>query len=72
MRSVIISTVLFLCYINELKRGIIMKKNIAFVSVVILAGLFVLDVIFKGQVFKRLPRRWQDSLSAFVERDSSK
>lgn len=44
------------------------KKNIVVVTTIVLAGLFVLDVIYQGEVYKRLPTVWQNKLSEWIGR----
>lgn len=44
------------------------KKNILTVTTVILAGLFILDVMYQGEVYKRLPIAWQNKLSEWIGR----
>jgi len=44
------------------------KRNIAYVSTIVLMGLFMLDVIFKGQIYQRLPVSWQNKLSEWIGR----
>lgn len=44
------------------------KSNLVAVTSVILAGLFILDVMYQGQVYKRLPTAWQNKLSEWIGR----
>lgn len=44
------------------------KSNVIAVTSVILTGLFMLDVIYQGQVYKRLPTAWQNKLSDWIGR----
>lgn len=43
-------------------------KKILWITSVILTGLLVLDIIYQGQVYKRLPTSWQDKLSEYIGR----
>lgn len=47
------------------------RRNIVLASVIILMGLLILDVIFKGQVYQRLPNRWQNRLLEWAARKDS-
>ncbi len=44
------------------------KSNIIAVTSVVFAGLLLLDVIYQGQVYKRLPVAWQNKLSEWIGR----
>lgn len=43
-------------------------KKMLLITSVILTALLVLDIVFQGQVYKRLPTSWQKKLSEFVGR----
>lgn len=44
------------------------KKNITLGIIFILIGLFTLDIIFKGQIYKHLPIRLQNKLSKWIDK----
>lgn len=48
---------------NDMKNNNRSKKNIIAVTTVLLAVLLILDIIYQGEVYKRLPIKWQNKLS---------
>lgn len=44
------------------------RKYITLGITFILLGLFIIDIIFKGQIYKRLPIRLQNKLSKWIDR----
>jgi len=44
------------------------KSNLIAVTSVVVAVLFILDVIYQGEVYKRLPTAWQNKLSEWIGR----
>ncbi len=44
------------------------KRNILVGTTTLLTVLFVADIIFQGEVYKRLPTAWQNKLSEWIGR----
>lgn len=49
-------------------KGCNKKSNLIAVTLVVVAVLFILDVIYQGEVYKRLPTPWQNKLSEWIGR----
>jgi len=45
-----------------------LRKNTVMITAFVVIVLFILDVIFQGEVYKRLPVAWQNKLSEWVGR----